>query len=94
MKLKDKNQDFISRHATLITPLVIALLSYVGIDVYPKIQEQINGGGGVNVEIHQAPPPAVIHTQAPAAGLTKAQVQAMIDKAIGTHQGKRYHEFD
>ncbi len=39
MKLKEANQNFFSRYHALLMPLLLALLSYLGIDGYGKVQE-------------------------------------------------------
>jgi hypothetical protein len=106
MSLKEKNQSFFQRYHALLMPLLLALLSYAGIDGYGKIEEYraeqaaiapaevtttiTVERGGSDLHTH----PAVAHKHDPHAHRGTATIQTMIDQAVATHQvSKTYHEY-
>lgn len=80
------------RYHALLMPLLLAALSYAGVDGYGKLEEyraQQAAPASAEVTVNVASMPE----QSDA--ITEKEVQAMINKAIAAHQAsKQYHEFD
>lgn len=85
MTLREKNQNFMQRYHALLMPLLLALLSYAGVDGYGKVQEYRNGQTAAPVTVNvEAPADAAAHSH-PDKVRTNAEIDARITAARKAH---------
>ncbi len=87
----EKNQHFMSRYHALLMPLMLALLSYVGVDGYGVYQERQAAAAPAEVTVNiDSVPDALVEDKV----RSDKEIQALIDAALAKQKARHecaYH---